>query len=449
MVISQRVQTFIHIGLGFAALLLPVLTWWQHVSLAGLSVVACALLLPGLPGYPLVRGSDPRLPTSALCYALGVLLLLVTFPTRPDLAGCAWGILAGGDGAASLAGRAGVGRGWGRVRLPWNRDKSVIGSLAFIVAGSAMGFLLAWLLHPYAAGAVPSLNFLLGATLAAAIVSAGVETIPIRLDDNVSVPAAAALMLWCLALISPHADVDAWPVVTRAIPIGLLINVPLAAAIWWARGVSLPGAVIGGTLGTLIYAGAGWRGWIMLLLAFGAAWVTSHVGLARKRVLGINEGRGGRRGAASALANCGLAALAALGVIFTPFHDAALLALVTALTAGASDTVASEIGKAWGGRTLLITNLRSVAPGTPGAVSLEGTGAGLAWAFLMSVTAGALGLLPFSALWSVVLAATVGSIVESALAATLEADHILNSHVLNFTNTFVAVIVALALQRGL
>lgn len=443
--ISPRVQALLHIGVGFAALLLPTLTWWQHLSLAGLAVVACALLLPGLPGHPLVRDSDPRLPTSALCYALGVLLLLVTFPTRPDLAGCAWGILAGGDGAATL-----VGRRWGRLRWPWNRHKSIAGSVTFVVCGSAMGFLLAWLLKPYAidgGGGTPTVQFLLCATIVAAVASAAVETIPIRLDDNVSVSAAAALILWCLALISPHAQVAAWPLVTRAIPIGLLIDVPLLALIWWAGGVTASGAVTGALIGTAIYAGAGWRGWLMLVLAFGAAWMTSRIGLTRKRVLGLHEPRSSRRGAASAFANCGLGALAALGVPFTPFHDAALIALVTALVAGASDTVASEIGKAWGGRTVLVTNLHSVTPGTPGAVSLEGTGAGLAWAFVMSATAAALALLPFGILWIVMLAATIGSIVESALAATLEADHILNKHVLNFINTFVAVAVALTIPR--
>jgi uncharacterized protein (TIGR00297 family) len=443
---SPRVQALLHIGLGFAALLLPLLTWWQHVSLAGLGVIACAMLLPGLPGHPLVRGSDPRLPTSALCYALGVLLLIVTFPTRPDLAGCAWGILAAGDGAATLAGRA-----FGRTRLPWNRHKSIVGSLTFIVCGAAMGFWLAWMLHPHAITDPPtSLRFLLGATLMTAIVAAAVETIPIRLDDNLSVPAVAALMLWCLALISPHADVDAWPLlVRRAVPMGLLLNVSLAIVIWWRHGVSRSGAITGAAIGVAIFAGADPRGWLMLMLAFGAAWATSRIGLARKRVLGIDEAQGGRRGAASALANCGLGALAALGATFTPFHDAALLALVTALTAGAADTVASEIGKAWGGRTVLITNLhRTVAPGTPGGVSLEGSGAGLAWAFVMSAVAGALGLIPFGLMWMVVLAAAIGSLVESALAATLEADHILNNHVLNFLNTFIAVVVALTLLRG-
>jgi hypothetical protein len=65
--ISSRAQALLHIGVGFLALLLPALTWWQHISLAGLGVIGCTLLLPGLPGHPLIRDSDPRLPASALC----------------------------------------------------------------------------------------------------------------------------------------------------------------------------------------------------------------------------------------------------------------------------------------------------------------------------------------------------------------------------------------------
>ena len=46
-----------------------------------------------------------------------------------------------------------------------------------------------------------------------------------------------------------------------------------------------------------------------------------------------------------------------------------------------SDTVASEIGKAWGRRTWLVPTLRRVPPGTSGAISAQGTAAGLLGAF--------------------------------------------------------------------
>jgi len=466
-VISVRLRKLVHLGLGLGALALPFLTWWQSVTLAGLAVVACALMLPGMPANRLVPGRDPRLPGAVMFYALGVLLLLVTFPTRLDLVAIGWGILAGGDGAATFAGRA-----WGGPRWTWNTDKTLAGSAAFVIAGTTMGFLLAWgvrssvvMAGAGAAGAStsgvatagvagfgagtaailaspPSLVFLAAAALGAALLAAIVETLPIRLDDNLSVSASAALVLWCATLVSPETSAAAWPILIRTAPIGVLLNTIVAVAVWRAGGVSASGAIAGGILGALIYANTGWRGWLMLVVGFGAAWSTSKIGLARKKVLGIEEAREGRRGAENAIANCGLAAVAALAALFSSYHDAALLALTAALTAGASDTVASEIGKAWGGRTVLVTTFASVPPGTPGAMSLEGTAAGIAAAFVMGLIACLVGLLPFSALWIVVVAATAGALVESALAATLERHHILDNNLLNFLNTLVAAVCA-------
>ena len=74
-------------------------------------------------------------------------------------------------------------------------------------------------------------------------------------------------------------------------------------------------------------------------------------------------------------------------------------------------------------------------PGTSGAVSLEGTAAGFIAAFALAALALAMGLMPASMLWIVVVGATVGAFVESALGATLEKRGILNNDMLNFINT--------------
>ena len=137
-----------------------------------------------------------------------------------------------------------------------------------------------------------------------------------------------------------------------------------------------------------MFAFAGWTGWVLLFASFVAATVSTRLGLKRKSVLGIAEERGGRRGPGNAIANTGLAAFAAILAVLSPYRDGALLVMVTALVAGASDTVASEIGKAWGRRTYLFPTFTRVRPGTPGAVSLEGTGAGLVSALAL-VGAGA------------------------------------------------------------
>src|SRR5690606_15455592 len=81
------------------------------------------------------------------------------------------------------------------------------------------------------------------------------------------------------------------------------------------------------------------------------------------------------------------AAWAAALAVLSPYREAALVAFVAAVIAGSSDTVSSEVGKAYGRRTWLVTSLRRVPPGTSGAVSSEGTAAGAAAALLLAAIA--------------------------------------------------------------
>jgi uncharacterized membrane protein len=72
--------------------------------------------------------------------------------------------------------------------------------------------------------------------------------------------------------------------------------------------------------------------------------------------------------------------------------------------------------------------------------------AGAASAAALPTLGAAVGLVPANAVWIVVVGATVGAFVESALAATLEARGIVNNHVLNFINTVVAVAAAFLIR---
>ena len=78
-------------------------------------------------------------------------------------------------------------------------------------------------------------------------------------------------------------------------------------------------------------------------------------------------------------------------------------------------------------------------------MSLEGTAAGIVAAFGLAAAGVALALIPGSATLAVVVGATAGALVESVLAATLEAPGILNNDMLNFINTAVAAAVALVI----
>ena len=82
-------------------------------------------------------------------------------------------------------------------------------------------------------------------------------------------------------------------------------------------------------------------------------------------------------------------------------------------------------------------------------MSLEGTAAGFIGALALASLGAWLGLIPASLVWAAVAGALAGSLVESGLAATLEAQGIVNNDVLNFINTATGGIVALVIMRML
>lgn len=438
---SERARQWVHVGSGAFAFALRFLTWWQAAALAAFALAFNALVLPYLGGRRLYRPVDLArgFPLGILLYPLAVLTLILAFPTRLDIAAAAWAILALGDGTATL-----VGQSIASPRLPWNRDKSVAGTIAFMASGAIGGVALAWWTRP-AIVPSPSPLFVVAAPIAAAVFAAFVETLPVRLDDNISVPAAAAGVLWLASLMSESAVRASLPAIFAALPWALAVNLPVSYAGYRARTVNVSGWIGGAVIGIVIYACGGAAAWLFLFSTFVAVSIASRLGIKRKLLLGIAEERGGRRGAGNAVANCGVAVGAAIAAVTTAYPQPALLAFVTALAAGGSDTIASEIGKAFGKSTFLITTLRRAPAGTPGAMSLEGTAAGVLSALGFAVLGVVLGLIPGSTVAVVVGAATVGALVESALGATLEGPGILNNDMLNFVNTAVAAAVALAL----
>jgi uncharacterized protein (TIGR00297 family) len=441
---SESARKLVHMAMGGFALLLRYIPWWQAALLAGAALAFNLTILPRY-GRQLYRPADhvQRFPAGIVLYPISVLLLILAFPDRLDIAATAWGILAVGDGMATL-----IGKPYGRTRLPWNRDKSVLGTCAFVLFGGIAGAFLAWWCRPQVVPP-PYLWFSLAAPFIAALAAAFAETIPIRLDDNVTVPWTAAGVMWALSLVSEDLVWQALHGGWSSFAVVVGVNLVVASVGYLARTVTRAGAIGGGMIGIAIAASVGWGGWILLFATFLAAALSSRLGLHRKTLLGIAEARGGRRGIGNAIANTGCAAVAALMSALSYAHEPSLLAFAAALAAGGSDTIASEIGKAWGTRTYLVSTLEMVPPGTSGAMSLEGTLAGLAAAFALAGVAIGANVVPLSALFPVVIGATIGSLCESVLGATLEGPGIVNNDVLNFLNTAIAASSAIVIARAL
>lgn len=438
---SENRRQFLHMAMGSFALLLRFISWWEAAALAGFALVFNVYALPRIAGPHVFRhGEDTRRFTSGIVlYPAAVLLLVCVFPGRPDIVAAAWGVLAVGDAVATLAGHYTDGP-----RIPWNREKSLAGSSAFVLFGAAAGVFLCWWCAP--AVVPPAYGwFIVAAPCLAAVAAAAVETIPIRIDDNLTVSLTAAAVMWWLSLVSEDAAAAAIAAAVPLLPAAIAINAAVAAAGYFARTVSRSGALCGATLGIAVTVTAGWAGWGLLVATFAVAVIASRLGLRRKTLLGIAEARGGRRGGGNAVANTGVAVAAAILAATSHAPGPAMVAFVAALASGGSDTIASEIGKAWGRRTFLFPSFRQVPPGTSGAISLEGTAAGLMGACILGSLGIALQLTPASALLPVVAGATAGAFAESAMGATLEAPGFVNNDVLNFLNTAIAAAVAVLL----
>ncbi|MEM6991655.1 MAG: hypothetical protein AAF721_14205 [Myxococcota bacterium] len=120
---------------------------------------------------------------------------LVALSLTHDAVLCTIGVavLGAGDPVAAF-----VGRRWGRIRLLHAR--TLEGSLAFVVAATAV----AWALLGWLSPEVPALT---GLRLAAWGATAGAmaEALSRRIDDNLSIPLAAAGAAWLSATLLPWA----------------------------------------------------------------------------------------------------------------------------------------------------------------------------------------------------------------------------------------------------
>lgn len=434
---GELLRKAVHLGAGSLAFTLRWLGPWGGALLALAGFLFNLVVMPRIGGRRLWRAAELERGRSLgiVLYPLIVLILILAFHRRLEVAAAAWGILAFGDGMAAV-----VGTMLGRARLPWNPAKSWAGSLAYWLFGTAVAAtLLVWTV-PERSGWV----FAVAVAAIAALVAAALESLPLGLDDNVGVPLIAGLLLFGLMLTEGRwQELWAGGLASR-LAVGAAVNLPLAAAGFAARSVDRAGAVAGVAIGTAVWGFLGWRGYLPLAAFVVLGSAATRLGYRAKASAGLAQEAGGRRGARHAVANAGVAVVCALFAATTPYPGVFALAFAAALATAAADTAGTEIGQFLGRRTFLPTTLRRVPPGTPGAVSVEGTAAGLLAAVVVAALGVVAGLFPWSGGLVVVAAALAGTVVESLAGPTLERRALLDHDAINFLNTLVGALVAAA-----
>jgi uncharacterized membrane protein len=289
------------------------------------------------------------------------------------------------------------------------------------------------------------------------------------------VPTLCYAAFFCFQMLLARED----PAFLRSIIHSWLIHeIPVSAlfglAAWRLRAATAPAAACGALICFQITVATYWgldssifhTGLTPLLLLFILTFEATRLSQRRRRADDSTESHGPRN-TAQVVANLGVAALLVLGwgreLLFIVGHvpgdiqgdsDRAIryyailyLPMLAALAEAAADTVSSEIGQAFGGQPFLLTTLRRVPPGTDGAVSLNGTLAGIAAAAIVAASgAPALGM-SLSECLVAFAAAILGLFFDSLLGATLERRGWIGNDLVNFASTAFAASTSLAAVR--
>ena len=394
--------------MGVLAFLLRYLTWPQAALLALVALVFNATVLAKvLPGV--VRISDAAAHRAGvLFYPLSLLALVLIFRERLDIVGAAWAVMAFGDGAATLVGTRADGP-----RLPWNTDKTWSGLIAFALAGSIGAVAVSVWVAPMIVPAPPWF-FTWLAPIAAALVAAFAETIPIKLDDNLTVPFVAGLILAAAAAVDPSAFQAEFVHVGHRVGWGLLASAVMALAAWKVRALTIGGAVVSTLIGAAIFSLGGFQAWLMYLAASTVAVTSWRVGQKRRGPTLATHGVG------SAIASCAIGLIGAWLMAAIDADAAGALILTSALAAWASDAMAVEFEKS------------------------SGKAAGAGATLMTSVTIAGLFALAFPPMRQlapfIVIGAGAGSLVQRSLPNRVR--QLVNEDVMIFINTCAAAVVA-------
>lgn len=412
----RQIEHLAPVGFAF---LLPYLPYWVAV---GLAVLAIFYAVYFSPRWGTTREQEQGFFGGKVYYALTVLALLVIFPDRIYIAAAVWGILAVGDSLSNI-----VGRRFGHTRLYYNRHKTVIGSVTFWLAGT----LAAWALLLWN---FPSLSleiylpFLIYSAIAA-FFCALAESLPSVIDDNLVIGWVGGMIFPVLLLVPQEASY---------FPAGwseaIIVNLFAAVTARWFRWLSWKGTILAFVFGILIWKSTSLPGFAVIAAFLILASLATKAGRGRKARLGVEEGNRGQRGIANVLAN-GLVPLSVALFLFWIDDPLLRVAYAAAVATAAFDTVSTEIGQWLGRFPVSPLTLRRVPVGTQGAVSIEGTAAGMTAAAVIAVLPFLFGWLPAMSIPLIFAASLAGGLFESILASLFVYDCEYAGEALNLYNT--------------
>ncbi len=306
------------------------------------------------------------------------------------------------------------------IRYQFNGEpKSLQGSAVMLIATFFIALLGLKFCYPFDHLSMGMINGLWFAAIVA-VISTACESISYKGSDNLTVPLGAAFALHYMITHTTDQNL--------IFTIGLGIALLIAIISYYLHFLSGSGSISTFLLGTVVFGTGKWEFSIPILLFFFLSSLLSKMGKKWKQRFADTFQKGGRRDVGQVLANGGVAGVIVLLWNYFP-ADVWYFVFVGSIAAVTADTWATEIGVFSKFTPRDILTFKKVPPGTSGGITVLGLLGGLSGSFII-VFIGSLvtkrydNIVPATSLFSMVIGAgLVGSLVDSILGATVQAQY--------------------------
>ncbi|HNW37316.1 MAG TPA: TIGR00297 family protein [Methanosarcina vacuolata] len=311
------------------------------------------------------------------------------------------------------------------------RSFSILWSSAFLALRiSAAFFAASWVV--YWQKLPVSYNLIFFIAVIGAVTGSLFESIPSKIDKNISVPLGAGMTMWIFE------DFRYW-VSPEKMVVALVFSFILGVLAYRAKIADVSALLSAALLGFLIIVFSGLSWYLLLLTFFILGGGFTKYKYAYKESIGIAQAKDGIRSYENVFSNSAAALALAVAYGVFPEHSLPIIyAYMGTVATATGDTLASEIGTTAKGRPRMITTLKLSEPGVDGAVSLLGELAAIFGSAVIGVLAYLLGISDNFILTVLITTAGgfVGTNVDSFLGATLQKRGVLSNSGVNLVATF-------------
>jgi uncharacterized protein (TIGR00297 family) len=387
-----------------------------NVFYSGIPAILLAVMFIGVNFFAIQFGllkgmhGTNRHSYGTVYYPLSFLLLVLLFwDSAPYIISISILVLAVGDASAAIVGE--------NLRsaheyILMSDKKSFEGSAAmfattFLIVYNSIFYLnIAPTYDPMIIAAVTSLF----ATMFEAISSRGF--------DNCTIPLSTAFMLHHFLTSAPH-----------HLPEQMVVAMMFAAAIGivslYFKFLAVSGSVATFLLATIIYGIGGWKWTTPILTFFIISSLLSKMGKVNKKKLKNIFDKTDKRDVGQVAANGGVAGILIVTWHFIPDNAAVYYLFLASIAAVTADTWGTEIGTMWKGKPRSIVSMQVVEPGTSGGISLQGTFGALTGALIVTGSAFFVNRSEFSVplFAAIVFSGLIGSLIDSLIGATIQAQY--------------------------